>query len=87
MSNDIILPDGITQKDKIKLEGHYGTHYIIDSFMMYGRTYYMLESEQYGDEANGVCIRYEDGKIKIIYDEYYDRETLMDYLHENPELS
>ena len=87
MSNDIVLPDGITQKDNIKLEGYYGTHYIFDSFEMYGKTYYMLESEQYGDEANGICIRYENGQPIVIYDDYYDRETLMNYLYENLELS
>lgn len=47
----------------------------------------MLESEQFGDEANGVCIRFENGKPKLVFDDYYDRESLMDFLYENPTLS
>lgn len=44
------------KKDGIKVKGHYGTWYVIDSSYYHGRKVYLLEHETYGDEAAGIII-------------------------------
>ena len=37
--------------ENIKIKGHTGTWYEIDRRTLYGKTFYLMESEIYGDEA------------------------------------
>ena len=48
--------------DKIKVEGHKGTWYVIDSSTYRGETVYLLEHEQYGDEAASIIVD-ENGEL------------------------
>lgn len=67
---------------KIKIEGHIGTWYIMDTGTVHGDEYYILESEQYGDEASWLCTRYVNGVHEVVCDEFYDYDTLMDYMEQ-----
>lgn len=42
--------------ENIKIKGHTGTWYEIDRRTLYGKTFYLMESEIYGDEAPGIII-------------------------------
>lgn len=44
------------QKDKIKIDGHISTWYVIDETFYHGKKVYLLEHEKYGDEANSIII-------------------------------
>ncbi len=44
------------ESDNINVEGHTGTWYVIDSEMIDGKNLFLLESEQYGDEAAAIII-------------------------------
>jgi hypothetical protein len=43
-------------KDGIKVAGHVGTWYVIDEAEYDGKMLYLLEHEEYGDEAASVII-------------------------------
>jgi len=43
-------------KDNIVVEGRTGTWYVVDTAEVVGRTFYILESEQHGDEADWIVI-------------------------------
>lgn len=62
-----------TQTDGIRVKGHTGTWYIIDTMisMYYGFTgvFHLLESEQYGDAAAHIII---DDDGNLILDEVYN---------------
>lgn len=42
--------------NRVKLNGHVGTFYIIDTTTVAGRRFYLLESERYGEDAPHVII-------------------------------
>ena len=54
----IITPES----DNITVKGHRGTFYVVDSLEWHTDTYYLCESEWYGDDAAWICIR-EDGSL------------------------
>jgi len=71
-----------SKSDKIKVKGHRGTWYVIITVRKYGNTYYLLESEQYGEDAAHIAIR-QDGSLLL--DEIYNGITdIHEYLEENP---
>lgn len=61
--------------EKIKLAGYRGTWYVIDSTIRGGIKYYLLESEQYGDEVMAVVIN-QFGKV--ITETYDDIDTALE---------
>ena len=63
------------KNDNIKLAGYRGTWYIIDSTIRYGIKYYLLESEQYGDETCALVINQYG---KVITETYDDLDTALD---------
>ena len=74
----------IRMRDGIKVRGHYGKWYVIDERDYDGRTLYMVESEEYGDEAASLII---DEDFNLIADEIWDGWDDYDYLLENePEI-
>jgi len=42
--------------ENIKVEGRTGTWYAIDKEVLKGRTFYIMESEQHGDEAEWIVV-------------------------------
>lgn len=48
----------------VKVEGHKGTFTEIDSIRMHGKTYFLLESDQYGEDADHVAV-YASGKLLV----------------------
>ena len=58
------------KKHGIKIEGHVGTWYVIDTKRVAGRrTLYLLEHETYGEDADHLIV---DSKGRIIEDEVAD---------------
>lgn len=72
--------------DNIKIEGRIGTWYEIDRLTYNGETYVLFESEDFGDEAEAVVIKYtddrtQDGEIPESYEictTYDDIETALE---------
>lgn len=58
--------------DGIKVEGHRGTWFVIDDVMRDGKTYFLLEHETYGEDADHIAID-ENGRLK--FDEITDGIT------------
>lgn len=58
--------------DKIKVDGHIGTWYIIDKAWYNGKQVYLLEHETYGDEAPSLIV---DSCLNVIADEVYNGFT------------
>lgn len=52
------------QLENIKIEGRTGTWYVIDIIKHEGETYYRLESEQHGDEADWIIAWHNDTKFE-----------------------
>lgn len=48
----------------VKVEGHHGTFTEINSIRLHGRNYFLLESDNYGEDADHIAI-YEDGKLLV----------------------
>ena len=46
----------IGMTDKIKIDGHRGTWYIIDQTTYKGQKVFLLEHETYGDEAPAIIV-------------------------------
>lgn len=75
-----------TELDNIKIEGRIGTWYEINRFTYNGETYVLFESEDFGDEAEAVVIKYtddrtRDGEIPESYEictTYDDIETALE---------
>ena len=44
------------KREGIKVEGHRGTWYVIDEVVYEGNTYYLLEHETYGEDADHIAI-------------------------------
>lgn len=57
------------KKQNVKLHGHIGTWYVIDATIRNGETYYLFESEIFGDEAPCIIT---DANYQIIMDEVYN---------------
>lgn len=62
--------------ENIKIKGHTGTWYEIDRRTLYGKTFYLMESEIYGDEAPGIII--DEAHEPVIEDVFdgFDHETV-----------
>lgn len=52
----------IANKEKIKVEGHKGTWYVIDELTKFGKKFYLLEHNTYGEDADHIAINSE-GKL------------------------
>lgn len=65
----------------IKIEGHKGTWYSIDTYNYYGQHFYIMESEIYGDEAPCVAIEAETHKV-VLEDIYNGWRDLEEHLRE-----
>jgi hypothetical protein len=65
------------QKDNIKIEGHIGTWYVINELVYKGDPVFLLEHEDYGDEAACLIIK-EDLTIVMedVYNGFNDLELL-----------
>lgn len=57
------------KRDNIKVKGHIGTWYVIDELVKYGRKLYLLESEQFGDNAACIIV---DESCLVVLDEVYN---------------
>lgn len=55
--------DNVMKKEGIKIEGHKGTWYIINESYYKGRKVFLLESEQYGEDAAALIV---DKNLRII---------------------
>ncbi|BAL01902.1 hypothetical protein OBV_p-00470 (plasmid) [Oscillibacter valericigenes Sjm18-20] len=55
--------------DRIKVDGHTGTWYVIDSETIDGKRLFLLESEQYGDEAAALIV---NEKGELVLDDVYN---------------
>lgn len=53
-----------TELDNIKIEGRIGTWYEIDRLTHNEETYVLFESEDFGDEAEAVIIKYTDDRTR-----------------------
>ena len=64
-------------KDNIKVDGHKGTWYVIDTTYYKSKKVYLLEHEIYGDEAASIIID-EDKNIIMedVYNGFSDLELL-----------
>lgn len=56
-------------KDGIKVYGHIGTWYVIDTMLWNGEEVYLLEHEQYGDEVPCVIV---NGERELILEDVYN---------------
>lgn len=63
--------------DNIRIEGHIGTWYVIDETNYRQRKVFLLEHEQYGDEA--ACIAVDENGIIVCKDIYDDFPNCLDY--------
>lgn len=70
----------ITQTENIKINGHKGTWYEIDSCILYGKKILLLEHETYGDEATWLVVSARNGKV--LSDECFDYETFYEVVEE-----
>lgn len=64
------------QKDRIKIEGHVGTWYVIDESIWNGKKVYLLEHEQYGDSAANLIV---DESLKVLADDVWNGFEELDY--------
>lgn len=72
------------KKENLKIKRHRGTWYVIDSTIYNGKELYLLESEQYGDEAKCLIV---DKDLKLLladvlngFDDYYE---YLDFVRDN----
>lgn len=56
-------------KNNIKLDGHRGTFYVIKTKQQDGKEIFLLESEQWGDEANHVVV---NSDLKVLLSNEYN---------------
>jgi DNA-binding cell septation regulator SpoVG len=68
MTYEPYVPGGVISRysDSIRIEGHRGTWYVIDVAERSGKNIYLLEHEEYGDEAFSVIV---DSKGRIILED------------------
>ena len=72
----------IRMRDGIKIAGRIGTWYVIDQREYDGQMLYMVESEQWGDEAEALII---DEDFNEIADEIYNGWEDYEYIRESEE--
>lgn len=72
----------IRMRDGIKVAGRIGTWYVIDQREYDGQMLYMVESEQYGDEAEALII---DEDFNEVADEIYNGWEDYEYQRESEE--
>ncbi|WP_409967782.1 YodL domain-containing protein [Bengtsoniella intestinalis] len=87
-NEQLITPDS----DHIKVDGHIGTWYVVDTTKIDHETYHLLEHETYGDEA--ACIIVNGSGMLVLDDVWNGFDDLHDHLadlqaekskqHENP---
>lgn len=71
----LVRPHDITdtiihgKSDNIEIEGHKGTWYVVDSEMINDKPYFLLEHEEYGDEAEHLVV---DKTGKCVFEEAYN---------------
>lgn len=71
----------ITDKNKIKVEGHRGTWSVIEEVHAYRQTFYLLEHNTYGEDANLIAI---DDTGKLILEDITDGiGEVLDHLNDN----
>lgn len=63
--------------DQIKIKGHIGKWYVIDSYDWRGQKVFLLEHETYGDEVAGLFVD-KDGNIILeeVWNGYSDLEEM-----------
>lgn len=66
------------RKDGIKVDGHIGTWYVIDENELDGQPIYLLEHEDYGDEA--ACIIIDENYEVVLDDVWNGFDDLWEYL-------
>lgn len=71
--------------DNIKVEGHKGTWYVIETNVIEGRSLFLLEHEEYGDEAACIIVD-EHGKLVMDdvwngFDDYEEQREMMEDHH------
>lgn len=64
--SDTIIHD---KSDNIEIEGHKGTWYVVDSEIINNKPYFLLEHEEYGDEAVHLIV---DKTGKCVFEEAYN---------------
>jgi hypothetical protein len=55
--------------DKISVEGHIGKWYVINETVHNGKTVFLLEHEEYGDEVSAIAV---DVDCNIVCEDIYD---------------
>ena len=79
-----------TGTDAIEIDGYWGTWYTIDAFMFRRNKFFILESEDFGDETAHLVID-KTGKVFLndVYDEDFDelKERLKNYWNDYVETS
>ena len=74
----------IRMREGIRVKGHRGTWYVIDEREYDGRTLYLVEHEDYGDEAASLII---DEDFNLVAEEIWNGWEDYEYLRENePEI-
>lgn len=80
-SKGVIVMSVLNTLKGIKVEGHKGTWYSIDEYFYCGKHYYIMESEQYGEDAACIAI---DAKTHIlILDDIWNGTNDLKYYLEN----
>lgn len=67
--------------NNIKVDGHRGTWYAIDTIHVYGHKFYLLEHNTFGEDAMNIGIN-ERGEL-ILEDIVDGRSELSNYIREN----
>lgn len=73
----------IAKRDGIKIKGRKGTWYVVSEREYPNVTYYLVESEIYGDEAEWLLI---DSDFNLVADGIYNGWDDVDYLIEIGEI-
>lgn len=69
------------KKENIKVNNHFGTWYVISEATYNCKDYYLLEHEEYGDEASSVII---DNEYNIVLEDVCNGfDDLEEYLGYN----
>lgn len=55
--------------EHVSIEGHIGTWYEVDRLLKNGKTYILLEHEEYGDDAAALIV---DEKGNLIHDDCWN---------------
>lgn len=57
------------KRDNIKVDGHKGTWYVVDEAIVDGRAVYLLEHEQYGEDAACLIV---DDNLTVLMDDVWN---------------